>query len=365
MSSSIITIFHGEKEFIPLLLNNFKNFKNQESLELVIVDDGPENLMSYFCDIDRCLYLHLDQDEIKKFMKQIEEGYKQPNKSYLYYEKKKNSLPKGFLRDYGCGMSSHDIIFHMNMDCIYNPKSIERKIAFMKRTGAECIYCDTTLCYDIYGKELYKTESPNKIYESTLCHTREFWKRRGFQWSDTDNEGKYFHYNNGVDRKMDNYYDTIQLLSIHNINQYKPVKVTVEGVNINIPEIINDIKIEGHPFKKYIQELFNDQVTILGLESEFLMNIEKDEGWDIYNITDKWKQTKLAKQVKQINDSFNVLLYCAKNPAWDLFKHVPFDIIILETPKNYEQMTSIILTNKVHEYIQIKGLFIRKEFLEN
>ena len=48
MSSSIITIFHGEKEFIPLLLNNFKNFKNQESLELVIVDDGPENLMSYF-----------------------------------------------------------------------------------------------------------------------------------------------------------------------------------------------------------------------------------------------------------------------------------------------------------------------------
>ena len=33
--------------------------------------------------------------------------------------------------------------------------------------------------------------------------------------------------------------------------------------------------------------------------------------------------------------------------------------------KNYEQMTSIILTNKVHEYIQIKGLFIRKEFLEN
>mgnify|MGYP001391489145 FL=1 len=56
---------------------------------------------------------------------------------------------------------------------------------------------------------------------------------------------------------MDNYYDTIQLLSIHNINQYKPVKVTVEGVNINIPEIINDIKIEGHPFKKYIQELFS------------------------------------------------------------------------------------------------------------
>ena len=31
-----------------------------------------------------------------------------------------------------------------------------------------------------------------------------------FNGHDTINEGKYFHYNNGQDRKMDNYYDTIQ-----------------------------------------------------------------------------------------------------------------------------------------------------------
>ena len=87
---SVVTILHGEKEFIPLILHNFQNFNDQETLELLIVDDGPENLMSYFCDIDRCLYLHLDQEEIKKFMDQIEEGYKQPNKSYLYYEKNRS-----------------------------------------------------------------------------------------------------------------------------------------------------------------------------------------------------------------------------------------------------------------------------------
>ena len=52
------------------------------------------------------------------------------------------------------------------MDCIYNKKSIERKINFMKRVGAECIFCDRTLAYDIYGKELYKVESPVKIFES-------------------------------------------------------------------------------------------------------------------------------------------------------------------------------------------------------
>lgn len=370
---SIITIFHGDKEFIPLIKHNYKSFLDKENhsnylqeLELVIVDDGKENLISEFCDLENILYLHLDSEKINQFNNQIIENYNQPNKSLLYYEKKRNRLPDGFLRDYGCGMSSHDNIFHMNMDCIYNPKSIERKINFMKRVGAECIYCDTTLAYDIYGKELYKTLSPFKIYESTLFHTREFWKRRGFQWSDTTNEGKAFHYDNGIDRKMDNYYDTIQILSIHNINQYKPVKVTIDGINIDIPhEIVSNINIKEHPFKKYINELFNDKISILGLESEFLKNIEIDERWKTHNITEKWKQTKLSKMVKAVNDKFNIFLYSSKHPAWDLFKNVQFDVIILETHKNYEQMCSIILENKVYEYIHIKGLFIRKDFLEN
>ena len=44
---SVVTILHGEKEFIPLILHNFQNFNDQETLELLIVDDGPENLMKY------------------------------------------------------------------------------------------------------------------------------------------------------------------------------------------------------------------------------------------------------------------------------------------------------------------------------
>jgi hypothetical protein len=369
---SIITILHGDKEFIPLIRDNYNNFLNKvnhtnylQDLELVIVDDGKENLIKEFCDLDNILYLHLSGEEVEKYNKEIIDNYKQPNKSLLYYEKKRSRLPDGFLRDYGCGMSSHDNIFHMNMDCIYNPKSIERKINFMKRTGAECVFCDTTLAYDMYGKELYKTESPFKIYESTLFHTREFWKRRGFQWSDTVNEGKAFHYDNGIDRKMDNYYDTIQLLGIHNINQYKPVKVSIDGLDIKIPDIVSEINIIEHPFKKYINELFNDEISILGLESEFLVNVENDDHWKTHNITEKWKQTKLSKMVKAVDDKFNVFLYSSKHPAWDLFKNVQFDIIILETYKNYEQMCGIILENKVHEYIHVKGLFIRKDFLEN
>ncbi len=361
---SIITILHGDKEFIHLIRNNYNRFLNKDTLELVIVDDGKQSLIKEFCDLDNILYLHLDNTEVEKYNKEIIDNFKQPNKSLLYYEKKRGRLPDGFLRDYGCGMSSHDNIFHMNMDCIYNPKSIQRKLSFMKRVGAECVFCDTTLAYDIYGKQLYKTESPFKIYESTLFHTREFWKRKGFQWSDTINEGKYFHYNNGQDRKMDNYYDTIQVLSIHNINQYKPVKVTIEGLDVKIPEIVSEIQITEHPFKRLINDIFKGEKTILGLESEFLENIEIDDNWKIHNIQDKWKQTKLSKMVKEVGESFNVFLYSAKHPAWDLFKNVSFDIIILETPKNYEQMTGIISENKVHEYIQVQGLFVRKEFLE-
>ena len=362
---SIVTILHGDKEFIPLIRDNYNNFLDKDNLELVVVDDGKQSLIKEFCDLENILYLHLSQEEVEKYNEQILENYKQPNKSLLYYEKKRGRLPDGFLRDYGCGMSSHDTIFHMNMDCIYHPKSIQRKLAFMKRVGAECVFCDTTLSYDIYGKQLYKTESPFKIYESTLFHTKEFWKRRGFQWQDTMNEGKAFHYDNGIDRKMDNYYDTIQILSIHNINQYKPVKVSIDGLDIKIPDVISEINIKEHPFKKYINELFSDEISILGLESELLQNIEIDNRWTTHNITGKWKQTKLSKMVKEKADNFNVFLYSSKHPAWDLFKNIQFDVIILETSKNYEQMCSIILENKIHEYIHVKGLFIRKEFLED
>ena len=360
---SVVTIMHGETEFIPLLLHNYENMTNFDNLELVIVDDGSDNLSSFFTDIQNCIYLHLKNEEKDEFIDKIINDYKQPDKSPLQYQKKNRSLPNGFKRDYGCGMSNYSHIFHMNIDCIYNPKSIERKLRFVNKTKTECVYCDTTLCYDIYQKGLYKTESPNKLYESTLFHTREFWKRQGFQWSDIDSEGKSFHYNNGLDRKMDNYYDTIQVLSIHNMNIYNPVKVELENMKINIPELIDTINIEKHPFIKKINQLFDDRITLLGINSEFLTNVT-DERWDTYSSPEKWKQTKLSKKIKEFNKEFNVLVFGSKYPAWDLFNHISFDIILLETSKNYEQMCSIILSSKKEEYLKMHGFFVRKSFLE-
>mgnify|MGYP001460674744 CR=1 FL=1 len=115
-------------------------------------------------------------------------------------------------------------------------------------------------------------------------------------------------------------------------------------------------------FRDYKLEFEKYNCDIIGISSEFLVNVTKDN-WSTHNITDKWKQPKLAGIVKKINEKFNVLIYNSKYPAWDLFNHVPFDIIILETHKNYEQMISIISDCKKYNYIQIKGIFIREDFL--
>ena len=78
---SIVTILHGETEFIPLILDNYQNFKDSDNLELVVVDDGKENLSSYFKEIKNCFYFHFDVEEKEKFIDQIIEGFKQPNSS--------------------------------------------------------------------------------------------------------------------------------------------------------------------------------------------------------------------------------------------------------------------------------------------
>jgi hypothetical protein len=363
-SVSVVTVIHGETEFVPLILDNYRRFLDTQKLELVIVDDGPRSLASLLSNVPHCLYLHLSDTEIDTMFTKIRGDYKQLSTTEINYQQKCHTLPAGFKRDYACGMSSHPVIFHMNFDCIYDKKAIDRKVRFMKKTGAECTFNDTTLCYDPYQTNLYKTVSPHKIYESTLCHTREFWKRKGFQWTDVEHEGKYFHYNNGVDRKQDNYYDTIQLLGIHNLNKYHPVELTVEGKDIHIPDIVSDIKVETHPFVTMIRDIYGTEtVTLLGINSDFLENVKEDI-WETYQITDKWKQTKLAKQVLGLRPDFNVLVYGSKYPAWDLFDHVPFDVVILETQKNYEQMSTILTSCKTDPYICVQGVFARKGFLE-
>ena len=363
---SVVVTFHGQEHFIPLIRDNYQRFKeyDKQTLELVIVDDGSEDLSSKFSDLEDAIYIHLDDRDLEAFFEKIISSNKQENENLLYYQKRIKDLPSGFKRDYACGMSNYEYIFHMNADCVYNSKSIDRKMRFLKKTSADCVYSDTTLAYDIYNHTLYKTISKNKIYESTIFHKRDFWKRRGFQWSEVEGEGRYFHHNNGNDRKLDNYYDVIQLLSIHNINLYEPVEVSLEGVSIDIPKIVDEIEIVDHPFVNLFDSIYQgDTINILGVESEFLENVTRDH-WTIKNRSGKWKQTKLAKEILEERDHYHILLWGSKHPAWDLFDHVRFDMIVLETRKNWEQMVSIIANCKSYDYIYVKGIFIRKDFLD-
>jgi hypothetical protein len=49
---------------------------------------------------------------------------------------------------------------------------------------------------------------------------------------------------------------------------------------------------------------------------------------------------------------------------WDFLNVFKFDIILLETSKNYDQMKSIILQNKKFKYLEIDNLFINNNYFK-
>ena len=102
----------------------------------------------------------------------------------------------------------------------------------------------------------------------------------------------------------------------------------------------------------------------MGIQSEFIESLDDDK-YQCDNIGDKWKQTKLAKQIRSIGDHFQVLLFGANQPAWSLFEQIEFDTIFIETHKNMEQMHSIIHQCKKYKYIYLNGMYINESLLKN
>jgi hypothetical protein len=168
---------------------------------------------------------------------------------------------------------------------------------------------------------------------------------------------------------MDNYYDSVKLLNIRNVQEYRPVALDLQKSEFSYEikkDIINTIEINYNPVKDGIQDIFSDIETIdvLGIHSDFIESLEESK-YQCHNITDKIKQTKIAKQVKQINSSFNVLLFGYKQPVWALFEEVSFDCILLETNRNMEQMHSIIKKCKQYKYIYLNGMYVNLNTLKN
>ena len=370
-SISVITLLRGEQEFIPLIKANFHEFDYpKDKLELIIVDDGKESLMEHFMDDERYLYLHLNDTEIKEFIEKID--FPNDKEDILRnYQSRTKRLPNGFKRDYGVGMSSNGYFFHMDYDTSYNKDSINRKFKFLKDKKVECVYNSNILCHDFHSKDyskLYKSENPYHIYEATLFHTKEYWQNGGFKWSDISNEGRFFSDNHGQQRKMDNYYDSVKLLNIRNVQEYKPISLDLQKSEFTYEikkDVIDQIKININPIRDSVEELFSDVsvIQVLGIHSDFIQSLEDNLKYNCHNIKEKFKQTKLAKEIKQVNSEFNVLLFGSKQPAWSIFEEIKFDCILLETQKNMEQMHSIIQGCKKYQYIYLNGIYINKQLL--
>ena len=370
-SISVITLLRGEQDFIPLIKANFQEFNYpKDKLELVIIDDGNESLMEHFIDDERYLYLHLNDKEISEFIEKID--FPNDKEGILKnYQTRIKRLPNGFKRDYGVGMSSHGFFFHMDYDTSYHKDSINRKFKFLKDKKVECVYNSNILCHDFHSKDyskLYKSENPYHIYEATLFHTKKYWQNGGFKWSDISNEGRFFSDNHGQQRKMDNYYDSVKLLNIRNVQEYKPIALDLQKSEFTYEikkDVIDQIKIDINPIRDSVEELFSDVsvIQVLGIHSEFIQSLEDSTKYNCHNIKEKFKQTKLAKEIKQVNSEFNVLLFGSKQPAWSIFEEIKFDCILLETQKNMEQMHSIIQGCKKYQDIYLNGIYINKQLL--
>ena len=54
------------------------------------------------------------------------------------------TLTNGFKRDYAVGMTSHEYVFHLDIDTLYQPKAIQRKLRFLRTIVWNV--CTVSLC---------------------------------------------------------------------------------------------------------------------------------------------------------------------------------------------------------------------------
>ena len=121
---------------------------------------------------------------------------------------------------------------------------------------------------------------------------------------------------------MDNFYDTIKLLSIHNINKYRPVKVELENMDIKIPGIVDKLNISSHPISQTLYDIFNEEINVFVIDSE-IINIIKKDNWKFSNFVDENKKVKekvIMKKIKALDQKNNLCILNTKYPIWSTFK---------------------------------------------
>tara|TARA_Y100000996_G_scaffold355661_1_gene296255 strand:- start:43 stop:1158 length:1116 start_codon:yes stop_codon:yes gene_type:complete len=361
-SVSLITILHNWSNFCKTFEYTWNILDYpKENLEWIIIDTSLEDHSDLIPIDDNILYIRLSSVD---YLDKINFKHDEDKIIWTYFEKTKR-LPYGFMRDYAVGLSSNDYILHLDFDTIYGANTIKRKLKFLNEKNLECTYCNKMLAYDIYGRGLYRVNTEKAGgYESTLFHTRGFWEKGGFKWEDINSEGSSFCYGKGLERVMDNFYDSIKLLSIHNMNAYNPVKIELENMSIEIPDIVHSLEISEHPTSETLYNVFDSTpINVVGINSEIIEIIKKDN-WNIFNINDAAKKVKEKVIIKSIKDlkleNIDICIINTKYPVWSIFSKINFDIILLETQKNVEQMDGIL---KQNGYILFDNLYFNRDYL--
>ena len=113
-----------------------------------------------------------------------------------------------------------------------------------------------------------------------------------------------------------------------------------------------------------LNDLYQDKgINVIGLESIIIDIIKKDD-WNCNNIVHDNKKVKekvIIHKIKEIGNERNDLcIINTKYPIWSILKKVDFDIIILETDKNLEQMDSIL---KENNYLLYDNIYFNRKFL--
>ena len=354
---SIVVLMDEYTELIPIFLNNYNSLEYpKDKLEWIIIDDSDNSNMDLFPLEENVIYIHMNNS--KEYLEKIDfkEKDEEKNKFLKDYFLKTNTLPNGFKRDYGVGLTEHEYILHLDFDAHYDPKVLKRKLKFLQKSKLECIYCDSMLCY--FNDKIYKTEESLRAFEGTLLHTKGFWKKGGFDWHVLYNEANAFHYNKGNDRKMENYYDCIKFINMHNVNDYQYKEIKLEGKEINKPDFLKTIVLKNNKIQNKLNKIFKKNYKILGLNSEIINNFPEDK--ENISIEKKEKEKVIIKKIKDFDKDFNLFLFNYKTEIWNIFKEINFDVILYETDKNFNSMKGILENNG---YIFFENLFINKNYL--
>jgi hypothetical protein len=281
---SVISLFSDYTKFSKLLIHNFNNIQYpKELIEWIIVDDSKEYNGHLFPAEENIIYVHFKQDEIKKH---LEDCYKKFNvtknekifendkkKSEYNYHLKTMRLPSGFKRDYAVGISSNPYILHLNYDCIYLQNDIQKKINILKKQNIDCLYSNYLITYNVKNRRFGKLDD----YKSEAClfHTRDFWKTKGFKWSDMYNEADYFYYGHGVSRL---YYkeSIVMLVTNHNYNTYNIECNSATQSNykhLELPDIVHEINNKRYALQVEMNDLlFSDRINIVCINCESVID---------------------------------------------------------------------------------------------